>query len=218
MGLTTRYTRDSVGRVTVMTCPISISLVDRDVVHYDLADRVLADTTSGPAMNGAPAESVFVRNFYDRGGNVDSTTHAVGPNQNSIALLRTKWARDAVGRTITETQPDRRSDSYVYDEDGLTLPRFYRHLNNPGSRFGAEVCDTVEAKSIPVRGEPPRTRRRFTQEFKLEAVRLASSGARRPAEVARELGIRSEMLPQWRWQRRRARAARSRTCFQATGS
>ena len=52
-------------------------------------------------------------------------------------------------------------------------------------------------------GEPPRTRRRFTQEFKLEAVRLASSGARRPAEVARELGIRADMLRQWRRQAER---------------
>src|SRR6185312_12187708 len=80
MGLTTQYVRDSVGRVTVTISPISGSLVDRDVQHYDLADRVLADTSSGPAMNGAPAESVFVRTFYDRAGSVDSTTHSVGPN------------------------------------------------------------------------------------------------------------------------------------------
>jgi len=55
--------------------------------------------------------------------------------------------------------------------------------------------------------EPSRTRRRFTQEFKLEAVRLASSGERRPAEVARKLGIRADMLRQWRRQAE-ARAGR----------
>ena len=50
-----------------------------------------------------------------------------------------------------------------------------------------------------------RTRRQFTQEFKLEAVRLAAVGTRRVSEVARELGIRAEMLRQWK------RQAESRT-------
>ena len=46
----------------------------------------------------------------------------------------------------------------------------------------------------------PRSRRRFTQEFKLEAVRLAAVGDRRLSEVARQLGIRPDMLRQWRRQ------------------
>jgi transposase len=46
----------------------------------------------------------------------------------------------------------------------------------------------------------PRHRRRFTQEFKLEAVRLATVGDRRIGEVARDLGIRAEMLRQWKRQ------------------
>lgn len=40
-------------------------------------------------------------------------------------------------------------------------------------------------------------RRQFTQEFKLEAVRLASSGEKRPEQVARELGVRSDLLRSW---------------------
>ena len=48
--------------------------------------------------------------------------------------------------------------------------------------------------------QPPRRRRRFTQEFKLEAVRLAAVGDRRMSELARELGIRPEMLRQWKRQ------------------
>lgn len=43
-------------------------------------------------------------------------------------------------------------------------------------------------------------RRQFTQEFKLEAVRLVASGERSLNQVARELGIRPEMLRQWRRQ------------------
>jgi transposase len=42
-----------------------------------------------------------------------------------------------------------------------------------------------------------RHRRRFTQEFKLEAVRLAAVGDRRASDVARELGIRPELLRRW---------------------
>jgi transposase len=44
------------------------------------------------------------------------------------------------------------------------------------------------------------TRRQFTQEFKLEAVRLASAGERSLNQVARDLGIRPDMLRQWKRQ------------------
>jgi transposase len=43
-----------------------------------------------------------------------------------------------------------------------------------------------------------RTRRKFTREFKVEAVRLATVGDRPVSEVARELGVRPETLYQWR--------------------
>jgi transposase len=46
----------------------------------------------------------------------------------------------------------------------------------------------------------PRPRRRFTQEFKLEAVRLAAMGDRPVSEVAHDLGIRAEVLRQWKHQ------------------
>lgn len=43
-------------------------------------------------------------------------------------------------------------------------------------------------------------RRQFTPEFKLEALRLVTEGGRPVAQVARELGIRPEMLRRWRRQ------------------
>jgi len=49
-------------------------------------------------------------------------------------------------------------------------------------------------------GQGSRSRRKFTQEFKLEAVRLAAIGDRPVSDVARELGIRPDMLRQWRRQ------------------
>jgi transposase len=43
-------------------------------------------------------------------------------------------------------------------------------------------------------------RRQFTREFKLEAVRFIIEDKRPVAEVARQLGIRADMLRSWRRQ------------------
>ncbi len=43
-------------------------------------------------------------------------------------------------------------------------------------------------------------RRRFTQEFKLEAVRLLEAGGRPAAEIARELGVPRNRLYKWQEQ------------------
>ncbi len=43
-------------------------------------------------------------------------------------------------------------------------------------------------------------RRRFTQEFKLEAVRLLEAGARPAAGIARELGVPRNRLYKWQEQ------------------
>jgi len=54
------------------------------------------------------------------------------------------------------------------------------------------------------------TRRQFTGEFKLEAVRLVTEGERPLVQVARELGIRPDMLRTWK------RQAAGRAGFVAT--
>jgi transposase len=43
-----------------------------------------------------------------------------------------------------------------------------------------------------------RPRRHFTWEFKVEAVRRVRDGGRPVSEVARELGIRPDLLHEWR--------------------
>ena len=48
--------------------------------------------------------------------------------------------------------------------------------------------------------EERQTRRQFTREFKVEAVRLAAAGDRPLNQVARDLGVRPDMLRQWRRQ------------------
>jgi len=40
-------------------------------------------------------------------------------------------------------------------------------------------------------------RRQYTREYKLDAVRLATSGEKKPSQVARELGIRTDVLQAW---------------------
>lgn len=47
------------------------------------------------------------------------------------------------------------------------------------------------------RGVAMETRRRFTKDFKLEAVRLLERSGRPGAEIARQLGIRRNQLYKW---------------------
>ena len=44
------------------------------------------------------------------------------------------------------------------------------------------------------------TRRQYTQDFKLEAVRLVGVGDKSLPQVARDLGVRADMLRQWKRQ------------------
>ena len=49
---------------------------------------------------------------------------------------------------------------------------------------------------------PATTRRQFTDEFKLEAVRLIRESGRPVVQVARELGISDNVLYRWRTEQR----------------
>ena len=53
---------------------------------------------------------------------------------------------------------------------------------------------------------PASTRRRYTEEFKKEAVRLVRESAHPVAQVARDLGIPENVLYRWRAQHRQAEA------------
>ena len=43
-----------------------------------------------------------------------------------------------------------------------------------------------------------KARRQYDVEFKVDAVRLVTEGGQRVADVARQLGITTQMLSQWR--------------------
>ena len=53
---------------------------------------------------------------------------------------------------------------------------------------------------------PARTRRRYTEECKREAVRLGRESAHPVAQVARDLGMSDNVLYRWRAQHRQAEA------------
>jgi len=44
------------------------------------------------------------------------------------------------------------------------------------------------------------SRRQYTREFKVEAVRLATAGDKSLTAVARELGVRPDLLREWKYQ------------------
>jgi transposase len=48
--------------------------------------------------------------------------------------------------------------------------------------------------------KPAKVRRQYDREFKADTVRLVTEGGHRPTEVAREVGITTKMLGQWRRQ------------------
>jgi len=50
------------------------------------------------------------------------------------------------------------------------------------------------------KAEGSNSRRKFDAEFKREAVRLITSGGRKVSEVARNLGIRDNLLHRWKRQ------------------
>lgn len=53
---------------------------------------------------------------------------------------------------------------------------------------------------------PVKARRRYTEEFKSEAVRLVGESAHPVAQVARDLGIPENVLYRWRTQHQLAKA------------
>ena len=62
------------------------------------------------------------------------------------------------------------------------------------------------------------TRRQFSREYKLEAVRRVTEGGRPPSAVARELGINANMLRNWRRQLVGGTAASAAAVFPGNGT
>ena len=60
-----------------------------------------------------------------------------------------------------------------------------------------------------------RTRRKYSKEFKMEALRVYENGERSATEVERELGITSGLL--WKWKRELEQQANQGDAFRGQG-
>jgi len=60
-----------------------------------------------------------------------------------------------------------------------------------------------------------RKRNRFTKEFKIEALRLMKGSGRAVRQIARELGVKPDLL--YRWRREEENAAQTQDAFPGNG-
>jgi YD repeat-containing protein len=83
-------------------------------------------STSAPAMNGAPAQTLWARSEYDANGNVTAVERWSEPDLSttSIGTIRTAWRYDAAGRKVAEIAPGSGTFTDTWTErvcEGITL-------------------------------------------------------------------------------------------------
>jgi len=126
----TRYTQDDIGRITqvdsrldtLVNSPPSCGcwIYRTTLTYHDIMDRDSIQVGIGPQdlALGASPETLFVRNFYNANGQLDSLWRWSSPDPASIDTIRTEWRYDAPGRVVAEVAPDGYKDSTVYDPAG----------------------------------------------------------------------------------------------------
>jgi hypothetical protein len=124
-----QYVRDGIGRDSVTLVPLEGTLVQRHEVRYlpgsDLVERT---STSAPAMNGAPAQTLWARSEYDANGNVtaverwsepDLSTTSIGTIRTGVALRRggteSGGASPPGSGTFTDTWTERVCEGITLD-------------------------------------------------------------------------------------------------------
>jgi RHS repeat-associated protein len=128
-GFVTQFVRDQVGRLTwlatrVDTVLTNVPVYQSTVTNYDLLDRDTLQMTIGPPLGDAPAETVYVRKFYNANGQTDTLWRWSSPDVvTDIDTIRTRWRYDLAGRAVAEIAPDDslsnpRVDSTFYDPGG----------------------------------------------------------------------------------------------------
>ncbi|HET7586189.1 MAG TPA: RHS repeat-associated core domain-containing protein [Gemmatimonadaceae bacterium] len=123
-GAWTFLTSDALGRIVRVKHPIdtvSTTLFVVDSMSYDLEDRLLRQTTAGPALNGAGADTVLVQTFYNKNGWTDSLRRSAHPDLASIGTMAQRVTYDSVGRVITEADDAGKLTTLTYDPAGNTV-------------------------------------------------------------------------------------------------
>ena len=176
-GYDTKYVTDTIGRVTEVdsrldTIPNNPTpLYQVTISKFDVIDRDTLQETIGPAMGGAPAETIYVQKFLNPNGQADSVKRWSSPDPSRIGKTRTRWSYDPAGRTVAEFAPDDsvgrpRVDSTFYDPAGnvdtvknrrrFTITMTYDALNHLTTRTLPQVTYPSRQSTITSPpGEPP---------------------------------------------------------------
>lgn len=128
IGFYSLFYKDNLGRDTLVITPTD-SASARDTtqlkikgvqkwIRYDLADRVLSDSTVGPAMNDEVEQAVLVTNIYDAEGRPKSLSRSSIPNSAGVGVVTNGWEYDRAGRVVKEIATDGAADSTIYDPAG----------------------------------------------------------------------------------------------------
>ena len=152
------YANDAIGRNTI-TCQ-SITTVGGapqcTTVTLDLVGHDLETEMTGPTLNGAPAEAVTVRKYFDEEGNVDSLTRqsSTGP----LGVLATRWTYDLKNRQTSETGPDGNTELRIFDESGNMVSKTNRRGDVVTMRYDA--LNRLTERDVPqviITGHPDTT-------------------------------------------------------------
>ncbi|MEJ7812825.1 MAG: RHS repeat-associated core domain-containing protein, partial [Gemmatimonadaceae bacterium] len=120
LGHETRFENDGIGRAVVVRTHLDTlrTIWQDDSTTYDLNDQPTYTVSYGPAFDGAAAQRLIVRRFYDVGGQLDSLQRWSNPDPNILGTITTRWRYDAAGRRTAEVAPDGAVDSTWYDRAG----------------------------------------------------------------------------------------------------
>ncbi len=118
----THHTYDAIGRDTLVQVRLDTltgtPTYQTTVTCYDVLDRDTMQISAGPPWNGAAAETLYVRKYYNTAGQLDSLSRWPRPAVTPVGTLTTRWKYDAAGRVVAEIAPDLLPDSMFYDAAG----------------------------------------------------------------------------------------------------
>jgi RHS repeat-associated protein len=155
----TQFLKDAIGRDTMMEVRLDTltptPIYRTTVTRYDVLDRDTLQISAGPAMNGAAAETLYIRKRYNNAGQLDSLWRWSRPAVTSVGTLTTRWEYDTAGRVIVEIAPDQRRDSMFYDaagNDTLSLTRRRDSL-----RMSYDALNRLSRRIVPGYSYPTRS-------------------------------------------------------------
>jgi RHS repeat-associated protein len=155
------YTYDEVGQLTQVKSRIDtlvnappgpgVGLYQEQNTYPDLLGRDTLEVAVGPEMvPSIPGQTLFVKTFYNRNGQVDSLKRWSSPDPASVSIIRTAWRYDTAGRVVAEVAPDGYVDSTRYDAAGNAVELV--------TRRGHHIVQTYDALNrLTTRLVPPIT-------------------------------------------------------------